>query len=86
MQLDDIKLLKHARVYVLADYFQIDGLKALALKRFKGKLNDFWKSDTLVDCISEVYNTTRDDDVAMREAVVDAVKSNLKELWKSKAF
>ncbi|KAI9725707.1 MAG: hypothetical protein M1834_009753 [Cirrosporium novae-zelandiae] len=83
---DDIELLKHIRVYALADFFFIDELKEIACKMFKSKLQNLWVSETLVDCISEVYTTTHEEDKAMRRVVLDVVSNHLKDLWNGKVF
>ncbi|KFY28058.1 hypothetical protein V491_00664 [Pseudogymnoascus sp. VKM F-3775] len=81
---DDLELLKHLRVYALADMFQIENLKTIACKKFQQQLQHHWISDTFVDCIREVYMTSRDSD-ATRKAVVNVVSSH-QELVKKQPF
>ena len=46
---DDDELAKNARVYVLADYFLVEGLKDYALERFKSKFQRRWVSDAFAN-------------------------------------
>jgi hypothetical protein len=47
------------KVYVLADYFKIRGLKDYALQRQDERLEEQWTGADLVNCIREVYRTTK---------------------------
>jgi len=61
-------------VFALADMLRIDELKLIACKKFERQLEQHWISDTLPDCIREVYSTTNDiDSNSMRIAVVNTV-------------
>jgi hypothetical protein len=86
IQADDLELLKHPRVYALADEFLMDDLKTLALQRFKLVLHGLWISDTFVDCIQEIYSTTYGADDKLRQMVVHTAQEHLKELWKKTRF
>ena len=83
---DDLDLLKHPRVYALADEFFIDGLKDLAFKKLQSMLNELWISDTFVDCIEEVYVTTYHNSDRMRRLVVQVARQNLQKLWIKNRF
>ncbi|KAI9733082.1 MAG: hypothetical protein M1834_003628 [Cirrosporium novae-zelandiae] len=84
---DDIELLKHVRVYELADFFFIDNLKELVRQKFESKLQTCWVSETLVDCISELYSTTPyGKDNAIKRVVLSMVYKNINELWSKRAF
>ncbi|KAM3064922.1 hypothetical protein ACMFMG_011250 [Clarireedia jacksonii] len=84
---DDLELLKHPRVFALADMFRMDELKALSCKRFKEQLQKHWISDTFPDCIREVYSTSNDLDCnTIRKAVVDVVVLHRHELIRKKQF
>ena len=50
----------------------MEDLKTLACKKFELQLQQHWISDTFVDCIREVYMTSRVSD-ATRKAVVRTV-------------
>ncbi|KAL7622552.1 hypothetical protein AAE478_008059 [Parahypoxylon ruwenzoriense] len=84
--IDDDELIKHVRVYVTADFFLLDELKAYALKRFKSKLQKLWVNKSLMDCIREIYSSTNESEVELRNAVVKVAKEHLNDLWPNKAF
>ncbi|KFY03482.1 hypothetical protein V490_00177 [Pseudogymnoascus sp. VKM F-3557] len=69
---DDVELLRHPRVYALADMFRMEDLKTLVCKKFEAQLQQYWISDTFVECIREVYMTSRVSE-ATRKAVVRTV-------------
>lgn len=83
---DDGELVKDVRVYLTADFFLMDELKAYALKRFQPKLQRLWISELLVDCIKEVYSFTDDSGKDLRDAVVEVAKEHFRELWDKIAF
>ncbi|KAI1749785.1 BTB/POZ domain-containing protein [Xylaria castorea] len=83
---DDDKLVKDVRVYVTAEYFMLDDLKQLALKRFKLNLKKLWVSEFLSDCIREVYASTTQSEYGLRNAVVEVACSHRSTLWEKKAF
>ena len=82
---DDPELLKHIRVYILADYFAIKELEHLAHAKFNAQIATLWRSETLPDCIREIYGNT----VAanqLKETLLHTIQKNIKELWKSGRF
>ncbi|KAI0164054.1 BTB/POZ domain-containing protein [Xylariaceae sp. FL1272] len=83
---DDDELVKDVRVYVAADYFLMEDLKEHALGRFKSKLQQFWISELMVDCIREIYATTSGVGCKLRSVAVDIAKDHRSELWKRHAF
>ena len=83
---DELELLKHPRVFALADRFCMDHLKALACEKFSKQLAQLWISDTFPDCIREVYSTTIGSDKQMRRAIIDVIKLHYKEICQKAAF
>ncbi len=83
---DDLELLKHPRVFALADMFQMDELKMLAREKFEKQLQQHWISDTFSDCIRELYETTQLSDTAMRRAAVEVARIHAAQLYPQKAF
>ena len=76
-----MELLRHPRVYAFADIFRIENLKTLSCHKFEQQLQQHWISDTLVDCIREVYLTSNDiKSATTRRAVVNIVSSNRRDL------
>ncbi|KAM3505638.1 hypothetical protein MY10362_002850 [Beauveria mimosiformis] len=78
---DDDELSKDVRVYELAHYFQIQGLKQYALEKFQPKVERLWVSERFVDCIRDVYASTVNKDCKMRETVVNVTHDHLDDLW-----
>ncbi|KAI1192115.1 BTB/POZ domain-containing protein [Nemania serpens] len=84
--IDDNELVKHVRVYVTAEYFMINSLKQLALKRFKAELDKGWADEFLVDCIREVYESTTESDLGLRRAVIETAYKYRADLWEVEVF
>ncbi|KFY42048.1 hypothetical protein V494_02644 [Pseudogymnoascus sp. VKM F-4513 (FW-928)] len=82
---DDLELLKHPRVYALADMFRMEELKTLSCKKFELQLQQHWITDAFPDCIREVYTISMEGS-SIRKAVVDAVFSHKKALVQKRAF
>jgi hypothetical protein len=70
-------VLLHAKVYQLADKFQVDSLKLLAMHKFAVACAFGWKEDNFVEATRHVCETTRDGDAAMREIVVETIIHHL---------
>ncbi|XWW99150.1 hypothetical protein V2A60_007158 [Cordyceps javanica] len=78
---DDDELSKDVRVYELAQYFDIKGLKDYSLARFEAKVSKLWVSERFADCIRDVYASTVDTNCEMRRTVVRVARQHLQELW-----
>ncbi|KAF2967244.1 hypothetical protein GQX73_g6308 [Xylaria multiplex] len=83
---DDDELVKHIRVYVIAEFFMLDDLKRLALQKFKLKLQNLWVSELFVACIREIYASTTESEEGLRSAVVSVAYNYQTELWQKKPF
>lgn len=66
----------HAMVYALGEKYDIQGLKALSLEKFKKEARSYWDSDDFLRAVEEVYTSTIDADRGMRDAVVDAIRQH----------
>ena len=65
----------------------LDDFKAVALEKFRSKLDELWVSERLVGCIAEIYeNTPSENDDGMRAAVVDTCVRHVDQLLSRKAF
>lgn len=74
-------------MFALADMLRIDELKLIVCKKFEHQLEQHWISDTLPDCIREVYSTTNSvDSNGIRIAVVNAVASHKEDLVQKGPF
>lgn len=84
---DDHELLKDPRVYFLADEFFLYDLKAVALEKFRSKLDELWVSERLSGCVAEIYeNTASESDDGIRAAVIDTCVQHADQLLLRKAF
>jgi hypothetical protein len=72
-------------VYFLADAFLLDQLKTAALRKFVDLLAKLWLSESLVECVVEVFRNTIKGD-GMRTAVVRIVIEHRHELLSNPAF
>ena len=84
--LDDHELLRDVNVYALADYFEIDKLKAYSLKRFSSKINNLWVSEAYPIAIREVYSNIPAKEAEPRNAVVSVAKKHFQQLLAKPAF
>jgi len=64
------QLLVHAKVYALAEKYQISALKALARRKFAAQVNHHYTSDEFPDAMAEVYESTVDSDRGLRDVVL----------------
>jgi len=65
----------------------MEGLKSLSCRKFEFQLQQHWISDTLADCIRDVYLTSKDiDSDATRRAVVNTVSLYKQELVRKRPF
>ncbi|KAM3435043.1 hypothetical protein NHJ13734_005745 [Beauveria thailandica] len=78
---DDDELSKDVRVYELAHYFEIQGLKQYSLDKFQAKVKRLWVSERFLDCIRDVYASTVDKNCKMREIVTKVARGYLGQLW-----
>ncbi|KAI0449638.1 BTB/POZ domain-containing protein [Xylaria acuta] len=83
---DDEELVKDVRVYLTAEFFMLDDLKQLALRKFKSNLEKLWVSELLSGCIREVYESTCESDYGLRNAIVEIAHDHHVDLWGKKAF
>ncbi|KAF2085252.1 POZ domain-containing protein [Saccharata proteae CBS 121410] len=69
----------NALVYALADKYDCQSLKELALRKFEDA-NHSWHLEDLLDIVRAVYDTTPSTDRGLRDQVVDATHYNLDKL------
>ena len=71
-----LSFLKHPRVFALADMFLMPDLQAYALSNIKIQIRQHWISDTLPDCIREIYSNTYREESVLRHAVVEITRTH----------
>lgn len=65
----------------------MEDLKTLSSQKFERQLEQHWISDTLADCIREVYSTSNDmKTAATRRALVKTVSSHRSDLIPKRQF
>lgn len=57
----------------LGGKYSIDNLKGFALHKFQAEARHHWHSDESLHAIREVYTSTIDEDLALRDVVVEVV-------------
>ncbi|QIX02401.1 hypothetical protein AMS68_007918 [Peltaster fructicola] len=67
-------LVLHARVYALADKFDVFGLKTLVKMKFATAMTNCHACAELAEAIDEVYNSTADSDRGLRDIVIQAMR------------
>ncbi|KAH8754523.1 hypothetical protein F5883DRAFT_183798 [Diaporthe sp. PMI_573] len=69
-------LLLHAKVYALAEKYAVNGLKGLALAKFKTLASLCWATSDFLDAVSETYNSTIDTDRGLRDVVLEVISAH----------
>ncbi|KAF1831388.1 hypothetical protein BDW02DRAFT_56675 [Decorospora gaudefroyi] len=66
---ETIELLLHAKMYEIADKYDVDGLKELAREKFTWACSVYWDSQHFATAAHHAYSTTPDEDKGLREIV-----------------
>jgi len=61
--------LTHARMYAVADFYNVSGLKELANKKFRDTAREHWDSNDFAKAVEVVYTTTPPKDRGLRQVV-----------------
>lgn len=69
-------LATHARVYSLAEKYLIQGLKTVALQKFKSTLADSVDIGDYLEAAQEVYTSTIEDDRGLRDPIIETLYRN----------
>ncbi|EXF84622.1 BTB/POZ domain-containing protein [Colletotrichum fioriniae PJ7] len=65
-------LLLHAKVYTIAEKYAVDGLKDLAVAKFKVAAAQAWDPNDFLHAATEAYTSTIDTDRGFRDVVLEA--------------
>lgn len=71
-------LLINAQVYIMAEKYEIEGLKQLACTKYKEVLPSTWNSTLFSRTASLVYEKTVETDRMLRDIIVQGASDNLK--------
>lgn len=77
------QLLTHAKMYELADKYEVDGLKDLAKEKFSICCKHFWDTPDFHLAASHAFSTTPENDTGLRDCVSQTIATNMQLLRKS---
>lgn len=63
----------HTKVYALADKYLIDGLKAVALEKFREDAKTSWSTEQFLQAAEVAYTSTQDREVGMKHFIVSII-------------
>ena len=77
-------LIKHAKVFAMAIKYQVNGLRALAIQKFKQAASTDWSSEDFTHVVRVVYTSTPDHAQELREIVADTLYDHFSDLKDNK--
>ncbi|KAK2805343.1 hypothetical protein FQN50_006244 [Emmonsiellopsis sp. PD_5] len=83
---DDADLLKHTRVFLLADYFDVKGLKELCAQKFAKQAAWLWTADQFIESIRDVYSIPKSSGQCMRKEIYTVVQAHIEQLHEKEKF
>lgn len=75
-------LLTHAKMYEIADKYDVKGLKDLAKAKYDETCAGYWKEPAFVSSAYHVFSTTPDNDKGLRDVVAKTIAKHMKDLVK----
>jgi hypothetical protein len=76
------QLLTHAKMYELADKYDVVGLKDLVKEKFGRACQNFWDDPIFANAAHHAFSTTPDHDKSLRDIVSKTVAGHMKALVK----
>lgn len=70
------QILLHAKMYQLADKYDVVGLKPLVSAKFKRACNSYWDSEHFPLAAHHVFSTTPESDVGLRKVVSETIATH----------
>lgn len=70
-------LVVHAKVYAVAEKYNLSDLKTLAMEKFQDEVKGRWDSDDFILAAQEVYTSTVEHDRSLRDVVVRTMSEHL---------
>ncbi|KAK2734826.1 hypothetical protein FQN55_002521 [Onygenales sp. PD_40] len=83
---DDPDLLKHTRVFLLADYFDVKDLKELCAQKFAKQADWLWTSEEFIRSIRMVYSIPKSSGQCMRNEIYAVVQDRIEQLHEKENF
>jgi len=77
---NSISLTTNAKVFIIADKYEIQALKEWAVIKYKEVLPSSWNSPNFIESACLIYNNTLETDRILRDVIVQEASKNIKEL------
>jgi len=74
-------LLINAKIYVIADKYDIQALKEWATTKYKEVLPTTWNSTAFIESARLIYDNTLDNDRVLRDIIIQKASENVKVLF-----
>ncbi|CAN9212009.1 unnamed protein product [Alternaria alternata] len=74
---DADQLLLHAKMYEIADKYDVVGLKDLIIEKFRRTCQHFWNTDKFSVAAHHVFSTTPDHDKGLRDIVSSTISAHM---------
>ena len=74
---DDSQLLLHAKLYEVADKYDILELKELVITKFTLVCSEHWSSELFAPAAYHVFSTTPESDKGLRDVVTRTIADNM---------
>jgi hypothetical protein len=71
------QLLLHAKMYEIADKYDVVGLKQLVIEKFRRACQHFWNTDKFSVAAHHVFSTTPDHDKGLRDIVSATISAHM---------
>jgi hypothetical protein len=71
------QLLTHAKMYEMADKYEVVGLKELAKEKFSRGCKHFWNTEDFTTAAFHAFSTTPEKDNGLRDCVSRAIATNM---------
>lgn len=79
--LNSLSLLVNAKIYIIADKYDIQALKEWAVAKYKEVLPATWNSPSFIESASLVFEKTLESDRMLREVIIRKASENAKALF-----
>lgn len=80
-ELNSLSLLVNAKIYIIADKYDIQALKEWAVAKYEEVLPTTWNSSSFIESASLVFEKTLESDRMLREVIIRKASANSKALF-----
>jgi hypothetical protein len=71
------QLVLHAKMYEIADKYDVDGLEQLAQEKLRRSCNSHWDTKHFAPAAHYAFSTTPESDMGLRDIVVDVIADHI---------